>query len=126
MSARGSTCRKKAARAARDNVIRKGAFEGLNLPSKLADCSSRHAEDCELFIVEGNSAGAHLESARFDYQSIYLLRGRVDAVYDCATSDLMKKEIIQDLSRIFGIVPGKDSDENDIIPDAVMILSDAD
>ena len=45
---------RKAARAARDNVIRKGAFEGLNLPSKLADCSSRDRSECELFIVEGN------------------------------------------------------------------------
>lgn len=69
---------RKAARAARDNVIRKGAFEGLNLPSKLADCSSRAAEDCELFIVEGNSAaGSAKEGRDSKIQAILPLRGKV-------------------------------------------------
>lgn len=69
---------RKAARAARDNVIRKGAFEGLNLPSKLADCSSRHAEDCELFIVEGNSAAGSAKEGRDSHtQAILPLRGKV-------------------------------------------------
>ena len=69
---------RKAARAARDNVIRKGAFEGLNLPSKLADCSSRNAEDCELFIVEGNSAaGSAKEGRDSKIQAILPLRGKV-------------------------------------------------
>ncbi len=69
---------RKAARAARDNIIRKGAFEGLNLPSKLADCSSRNAEDCELFIVEGNSAaGSAKEGRDSKIQAILPLRGKV-------------------------------------------------
>jgi DNA gyrase subunit B len=69
---------RKAARAARDNVIRKGAFEGLNLPSKLADCSSRNAEECELFIVEGNSAaGSAKEGRDSKIQAILPLRGKV-------------------------------------------------
>ena len=69
---------RKAARAARDNVIRKGAFEGLNLPSKLADCSSRNREDCELFIVEGNSAaGSAKEGRNPQIQAILPLRGKV-------------------------------------------------
>lgn len=69
---------RKAARAARDNVIRKGAFEGLNLPSKLADCSSRNRADCELFIVEGNSAaGSAKEGRDSKIQAILPLRGKV-------------------------------------------------
>lgn len=69
---------RKAARAARDNVIRKGAFEGLNLPSKLADCSSRDRTQCELFIVEGNSAaGSAKEGRDSKIQAILPLRGKV-------------------------------------------------
>ena len=69
---------RKAARAARDNVIRKGAFEGLNLPSKLADCSSRNAEECELFIGEGNSAAGSAKEGRDSrIQAILPLRGKV-------------------------------------------------
>ena len=69
---------RKAARAARDNVMRKGAFEGLNLPSKLADCSSRDRTECELFIVEGNSAaGSAKEGRDSKIQAILPLRGKV-------------------------------------------------
>lgn len=69
---------RKAARAARDNVIRKGAFEGLNLPSKLADCSSRDRTECELFIVEGNSAAGSAKEGRDSrIQAILPLRGKV-------------------------------------------------
>ncbi len=69
---------RKAARAARDNVLRKNAFDGLNLPSKLADCSSRDRTECELFIVEGNSAaGSAKEGRDSKIQAILPLRGKV-------------------------------------------------
>lgn len=77
----------------------------------------------ELFIVEGLSAGTHVENARYDYQAVYRLRGKVDNVYDMAMSELSKVPIVEDLSRILGILPGK---TGNIIPDRILCLSDAD
>ena len=67
-----------------------------------------------------------VESSRLDYQSIYKLRGKVDNIYDCPTAELLKKDIISDLSRIIGLVPGKRGNIDDIIPDKIFVLTDAD
>ena len=69
----------------------------------------------------------HVESSRNAYQSIYKLRGKVDNIYDLSTPELIKKDIIQDLSRILGLMPSsKKNKPEDIIPDKVFILTDAD
>ena len=118
---------RKAARAARDNVIRKGAFEGLNLPSKLADCSSRNREECELFIVEGNSAaGSAKEGRDSKTQAILPLRGKVLNTERARLDKMFANNEIVSLIKAMGVGIGEQFDIGGLRYWKVIFMTDAD
>lgn len=118
---------RKAARAARDNVIRKGAFEGLNLPSKLADCSSRNAEDCELFIVEGNSAaGSAKEGRDSKIQAILPLRGKVLNTERARLDKMLANAELVSLIKGLGVGIGEQFNIEGLRYHKIVFMTDAD
>ena len=118
---------RKAARAARDNVIRKGAFEGLYLPSKLTDCSSRNRKDCELFIVEGNSAAGSAKDGRDStIQAILPLRGKVLNTERARFDKMFANAEIVSLIKAMGVGIGDQFDISGIRYDKIIFMTDAD
>ncbi|MBQ3470009.1 type IIA DNA topoisomerase subunit B [Candidatus Saccharibacteria bacterium] len=118
---------RKAARAARDNVIRKGAFEGLNLPSKLADCSSRDRSECELFIVEGNSAAGSAKEGRDPkIQAILPLRGKVLNTERARLDKMLANQELVSLIKGLGVGIGEQFDIAGLRYDKIVFMTDAD
>ena len=118
---------RKAARAARDNVIRKGAFEGLNLPSKLADCSSRDRSECELFIVEGNSAaGSAKEGRNPKIQAILPLRGKVLNTERARLDKMLANQELVSLIKGLGVGIGEQFNLDGLRYDKIVFMTDAD
>ena len=118
---------RKAARAARDNVIRKGAFEGLNLPSKLADCSSRTRSECELFIVEGNSAaGSAKEGRNPQIQAILPLRGKVLNTERARLDKMLANQELVSLIKGLGVGIGDQFNLDGLRYDKIIFMTDAD
>lgn len=118
---------RKAARAARDNVIRKGAFEGLNLPSKLADCSSRDRTECELFIVEGNSAAGSAKDGRNPkIQAILPLRGKVLNTERARLDKMLANQELVSLIKGLGVGIGDQFDISGLRYHKVIFMTDAD
>ena len=118
---------RKAARAARDNVIRKGAFEGLNLPSKLADCSSRNRSECELFIVEGNSAaGSAKEGRNPNIQAILPLRGKVLNTERARLDKMLANQELVSLIKGLGVGIGEQFNLDGLRYDKIIFMTDAD
>jgi DNA gyrase subunit B len=118
---------RKAARAARDNVLRKGALDGMGLPGKLWDCSSKNAEESEIYIVEGNSAAGSAKEGRDNKtQAILPLRGKVLNTERARLDRMFANKEIVAMIQAFGVGIGDTFDMNGLRYHKIVIMTDAD
>ncbi len=118
---------RKAAKAAKDSVLRKGALEGMTLPGKLADCQSKDASESEIFIVEGDSAGGTAKTGRDRRtQAVLPLRGKILNIERARLDRMLGSEQIKNLVVAMGTAIGDTFDITKLRYHKIIIATDAD